>query len=64
VVGEHDVVKREETVYTKTYDISEVRRHEAYDADSEKRENDIALVFTRETITFNDGVGASCLPIS
>lgn len=64
MVGEHDTVKKTETIYTKTYEIGEVRKHEAYDADSVKRENDIALVFTREKIIFNDGVGASCLPIS
>ena len=64
VAGEHDTTKKTESIFTKVYDIAEVRKHEDYDSDSAKRENDIALVFTRESIAFNDGVGPSCLPIS
>ena len=61
-MGEHDTADKTETIFTKVYEISEVRKHEDYDSDSVKRENDIAIVFTRESITFNDGVGPSCLP--
>lgn len=64
VVGEHDILKKTETLFTKTYAIIKVTKHEDYDAEAEKRENDIALVFTGEAISFNDAVGPSCLPIS
>lgn len=61
LVGEHDVKKALETRFTRSLIIVKVKLHENFNSTS--NDNDIALVFIEGKITFNDGVGPSCLPI-
>lgn len=60
IVGDHDVTQATETSYTKTLVIAKVIQHESFNLTN--NDNDIALIFPANAITFNAGVGPSCLP--
>lgn len=61
IVGEHNVDETGESPYTKKYAVERFIRHSYNNV---TREDDIALVMTRDTIQFNAGVSPVCLPFN
>nr|ATU82469.1 venom S1 protease 3 [Lethocerus distinctifemur] len=60
--GEHDLESEYESVYTKTYAVSQVIAHERYDPVSVK--HDIALLVLDTKMAFNRAVEPICLPVA
>lgn len=64
VVGEHDVERQNETIYTESYEIESYTRHESFVIDPYNQNFDIAIVKTKLPIGFNFAVGPACLPFN
>lgn len=62
LVGEHDLSKSNETIYTESYEIKEYIRHEQYKPGDYDQNNDIALLKMKKPFAFNRAVGPVCLP--
>ena len=61
-VGEHDLTRQNETIYTESYELESYTRHEDFAIDPFTQNHDIALVKTKLPIAFNLAVGPACLP--
>lgn len=59
-VGEHNLEDKTESLYTNSYQISNIEPHPDFSESSQQ--NDIALVEVNGVILFNTGVGPVCLP--
>ncbi|XP_063701383.1 venom serine protease-like [Culicoides brevitarsis] len=60
LVGDHDYTTGSDTPYSALYNVNAFIPHEKYSQAT--KENDIALVQTRDSMTFNYGVSPVCLP--
>lgn len=63
-VGEHDIKKHDETIYTESYELESYTRHEDFGNDPFSQNHDIAIVKTKLPIAFNLAVGPACLPFN
>lgn len=62
VVGEHDLSKSNETIYTQSYELKRYILHESYVPEIFVQDYDIAMIETKVSFAFNLAVGPACLP--
>ncbi len=62
VVGDSILNETQDDTYRKVYDIKRVEVHPKYQIGGDAAYYDVAVVFTKTNIEFNDGVKPICLP--